>query len=122
MKLTKKHLEALIKEELSALLEGEGNIVCPNCGHHNESGVDKCSKCGHPRDKGSWKAAKEEQLDEAIPSLPHPMAPMASVINKASGVDKAEKFTTGSMTKMSKRLLDMVLDLRKRVAKLEKGV
>lgn len=60
MKITKKLLEQLIKEEYTALVEGEGKIVCPNCGHHNEAGVDKCSKCGHPRNKGSWKSIKSE--------------------------------------------------------------
>ena len=60
MKITKKLLEELVKEELSALLEGEGKIVCPNCGHHNEAKVNNCSKCGHPRKKGSWKSVKSE--------------------------------------------------------------
>ena len=23
-------------------------LVCPNCGTHNEEGIDKCSYCGHP--------------------------------------------------------------------------
>ena len=42
-------------EELVA--EVAGQIVCPNCGHKNSAGVDKCAKCGHPRDKGNWKEA-----------------------------------------------------------------
>ena len=37
------------------VLEEEKKIVCPNCGHHNSPGVDKCSNCGHPRNKGEWK-------------------------------------------------------------------
>lgn len=40
-------------EELVA--EVAGQIVCPNCGHKNSAGVDKCAKCGHPRDEGNWK-------------------------------------------------------------------
>ena len=58
---------------------------------------------------------KEEPINEAIP---HPLKP---VIDKVSGAEKVDKFVAGSMTKMEKRLHDMVLDLRRRVALLEKA-
>ena len=44
--------------------EGKDKIVCPNCGHHNNAGVDKCARCGHPRSKGSWEKASSENLNE----------------------------------------------------------
>ena len=34
----------------------KGKIRCPNCGHLNESGAEKCAKCGYPL-KGSEKKA-----------------------------------------------------------------
>lgn len=43
------------------VLEEEKKIVCPNCGHHNSPGVDKCSNCGHPRNKGEWKQVVDEK-------------------------------------------------------------
>ncbi len=43
------------------VLEEEKKIVCPNCGHHNEPGVDKCSNCGHSRNKGQWKEVVDEK-------------------------------------------------------------
>jgi len=46
------------------MMEGKDKIVCPNCGHHNHAGVDKCSKCGHPRSKGNWEKASSENLNE----------------------------------------------------------
>jgi ribosomal protein L37AE/L43A len=63
-KLNKKVLRKLVMEMITSLTEDEDKIVCPNCGHHNEAGVDKCSNCGHPRSKGSWKKAKAESLQE----------------------------------------------------------
>jgi|9_EtaG_2_1085328.scaffolds.fasta_scaffold00358_12 hypothetical protein len=43
------------------VLEEEKKIVCPNCGHHNASGVDKCSNCGYPRKEGNWKNVVDEK-------------------------------------------------------------
>ena len=53
MKITKGQLRRIIREEA-------GKIVCPNCGHHNDAGVDKCSNCGHPRKEGNWKKVASE--------------------------------------------------------------
>ena len=64
MKLDNEKLQQIVMEMITSLTEDEDKIVCPNCGHHNEAGVDKCSKCGHPRSKGSWKKAKAESLQE----------------------------------------------------------
>lgn len=64
MKLDNEKLQQIVMEMITSLTEDEDKIVCPNCGHHNEAGVDKCSKCGHPRSKGNWKKAKAESLQE----------------------------------------------------------
>lgn len=47
-----KSFKSLIRELVA---EAAGQIICPNCGHVNSAGVDKCAKCGHPREKGNWK-------------------------------------------------------------------
>ena len=57
MKVTKSQIRKIIRE---ALAEAAVKIICPNCGHHNSAGVDKCSKCGHPRNKGEWKEVNAE--------------------------------------------------------------
>ena len=53
MKVTKKQLRKIIRE-------AAGKIICPNCGHHNDAGVDKCSRCGHSRKEGNWKKVASE--------------------------------------------------------------
>jgi len=53
MKITKRQLRRIIRE-------AAGKIICPNCGHHNDAGVDKCSKCGHSRKEGNWKKVTSE--------------------------------------------------------------
>lgn len=37
-----------------------GEIVCPNCGTHNDANVDKCINCGHPNE-GDWKSVSNER-------------------------------------------------------------
>ena len=58
MRITKRQLRRIIKE--TTLNERAGKIICPNCGHHNDAGVDKCSKCGHSRKEGNWKKVASE--------------------------------------------------------------
>ena len=119
MKITKKLLEQLIKEEYTALVEGEGKIVCPNCGHHNEAGVDKCSKCGHPRDKGSWKSVKEEGLpnlsqirNKLTPSMTHKGDRAAE---EYFGVRPGDDATT-----MARQNQNAIKRLKKEIAQLKK--
>ena len=119
MKITKKLLKKLIKEEYTALVEGEGKIVCPNCGHHNEAGVDKCSKCGHPRNKGSWKPAKEEKLNE------EPGLAAAALLNTPMGKrmrnKTAEYFGTriDDATTMARQNQIAIARLKKEIAQLK---
>ena len=50
----------LQQSERSSLREAAGKIICPNCGHHNDAGVNKCSRCGHSRKEGNWKKVASE--------------------------------------------------------------
>ena len=53
MKITRAMIRKIIRE-------AAGKIICPNCGHHNDVGVDKCSRCGHSRKEGNWKKVASE--------------------------------------------------------------
>ena len=65
MKITKRQLRRIIKEQLLREMNRrtireettveEGKIICPACGHENDPSVKKCSNCGHPREEGKWK-------------------------------------------------------------------
>ena len=44
--LPNKVLDKIAKEK--GIKEGDTNrLICPNCGTHNEEGIDKCRNCGH---------------------------------------------------------------------------
>jgi len=54
--------------------EGDTNrLVCPNCGTHNEEGIDKCKNCGHPypspKDGKEWKEVASESLESVLESF-----------------------------------------------------
>jgi len=43
------------------VLKEEKEIICPNCGQHNASDVDKCTRCGYPRREGNWEQVVDEK-------------------------------------------------------------
>ena len=54
--------------------EGDTNrLICPNCGTHNEEGIDKCRNCGHPypspKDGKEWKEVASENLESILESF-----------------------------------------------------
>ena len=70
--LPKKVLKKIAKEK--DMNEGDTNrLICPNCGTHNEEGIDKCRNCGHPypdeKDGKPWKEVASENLDSLLESF-----------------------------------------------------
>ena len=70
--LPNKVLDKIAKEK--GIKEGDTNrLICPNCGTHNEEGIDKCRNCGHPypdkKDGKKWEEAASETLDSVLESF-----------------------------------------------------
>lgn len=59
---------ALIK----AAAQAATKIRCPNCGHMNEPGAEKCSKCGYPL-RGAEKEAEVEYHGHTFPGYNIPV-------------------------------------------------
>ena len=85
MKITKRQLRRIIRE-------AAGKIICPNCGHHNSAGVDKCSKCNHPRDEGNWKEVSKEEKSRIVNEIQRTSDPRQQTLNQ-SEVDRVDAMT-----------------------------
>lgn len=119
MKITKKLLEELVKEEFAALSEEQDDKATLE--KQIEKAEEKCKNASGVKKnlcKQKIDALKRrlKKLDEAIP---HPMTP---VVDKVSGADKVDKFTGKSASPMAREALRQVSALKKRVDRLGRAV